>query len=58
MHWRGLPAQENVKYSLLLVTLILFFTVLVLYKSRDMRDCDLLVSLAKHAVLIITVLYQ
>ena len=60
MYWRGLPAQEKLKYSLsvLLVTLIYFYTVLVLYKSRDERDCDLLITQpnAKHPVLIITVL--
>ena len=55
MYWRGLTAQEKVKYLLLLVTLIkvisYFYTVLVLYKSRDERDerdCDLLVTLAKR----------
>ena len=50
MYWRGLPAQEKVKYSLLLITLILLYSshTVVLYKSSDERDCDLLVTLAKR----------
>ena len=43
MYWRGLRAQEKVKYSLFLV-FSYFYTVLVLVLvlSRDERDCDTL----------------